>query len=763
MCQKAKVFLSSTQYLDEFKIERDLLPILFNKEPLKVLFDLWEIEGQAAPIPVHSQFISNIDSSNVFIILIDSIIRTAVIEEYERAKSKLLPIYAFIRQNDARSSEANDFIERIRINGSTTCNYSDFKDLVGKLEGSLLGYYHSIVTGVVTNSKEKERYNVEDRTLKIALGMLNRKSIVLSKDKILKILISEKLRDKELTKDEIKKNLSEFDQNKIDIVLDEMHEAHDILATPGNKYKLREDLSNDFQNEEIEVELYEKTAIEIVYSTYSLVSKYSFEVFSKIVKDAISLIIYQTTISAKNTEIEYGTLPYNSDTIKKIILDVAHQVMPSDEQLWFDILEYILMSDRPEIIYWLNTTRKSYWFLAIMGLDPELAKLYKDNLHEYKIFLDSHIVIRGIVKAGSEAQICEEIIQKGKENNIKMLLSKPIFDEIEISFQNAVKMYRNCDGDIARMSSLLDSLARRSDILDGYLLAKSKDDELEWEEYISRFYSKRDDTILSKYISNELGIDIISDCEYCEEEWGEIQELYSDLVDKRYGTFKKRKEKIGDDKGEDIRQMNLRTNEAKQLEIIYRYKQNGENDYWFVTYDSFIYRVCRDIYINNSSKPKYYPCYLKPNKWLEILDVSSKNGIVLNTFREILMSPSLHIAVNTIEGKVVNEILEKNLDQKIKDKKVLRNMFKDAVNRTIIEDIENDITRKGMEEQNEDKQMEDFIKRVLSDKMKKYEEILSSQDKELMKAKRDKVKALHKAEYFKKELTKVIKGRKTKK
>jgi hypothetical protein len=215
MYQKSKVFISSTQYQDEFKIERSLLPFLFNKDPLAALFDIWEIEEQAAPISIQSQYLSNIDTSNIFIILIDSAIRQAVVEEYERAKKDKLPVYCFIRENVLRSNEANMFIDKIRNDNNSTCNYSDFKDLALKVEGSLLGYYHTLIVGNNKSELGKAKYDIEERTLRIALGLLNRKSIGLSKVRIMRVLIAEKLRGSELTREEIGNALREYDKEQI--------------------------------------------------------------------------------------------------------------------------------------------------------------------------------------------------------------------------------------------------------------------------------------------------------------------------------------------------------------------------------------------------------------------------------------------------------------------------------------------------------------------------------------------------------------------
>lgn len=54
---KSKVFLSSTQFQDEFKTERDLLPIIFSKEPLSSIFYLYKIEDRAAGHSIDQEYI----------------------------------------------------------------------------------------------------------------------------------------------------------------------------------------------------------------------------------------------------------------------------------------------------------------------------------------------------------------------------------------------------------------------------------------------------------------------------------------------------------------------------------------------------------------------------------------------------------------------------------------------------------------------------------------------------------------------------------
>ena len=60
MEHKLKLFLSSAQFQGEFETERERLPLLFNKEPLRSSFFLWEIEDYASPIQVDDQYLNNV-------------------------------------------------------------------------------------------------------------------------------------------------------------------------------------------------------------------------------------------------------------------------------------------------------------------------------------------------------------------------------------------------------------------------------------------------------------------------------------------------------------------------------------------------------------------------------------------------------------------------------------------------------------------------------------------------------------------------------
>ena len=85
MEQKLKVFLSSAQYLDEFKTERDALPLLFEKPPLSSFCYLWKIEDLASPEKVEGYYKGNVRNSNMLLILLGENLRPAVRDEFKEA------------------------------------------------------------------------------------------------------------------------------------------------------------------------------------------------------------------------------------------------------------------------------------------------------------------------------------------------------------------------------------------------------------------------------------------------------------------------------------------------------------------------------------------------------------------------------------------------------------------------------------------------------------------------------------------------------
>jgi len=142
MRDKIRIFLSSAIHDDEFKMEREILPIIINdKEPLSSIFTLNKIEDQAAPVPVREHYLSLVRQSRIMILLLDSTAREGVKEEVEEARKNNIPIYAFIRiPKMERNLEVETYINNIR-DFVYTVDYYDTEDLVKKVEDSLLSIY----------------------------------------------------------------------------------------------------------------------------------------------------------------------------------------------------------------------------------------------------------------------------------------------------------------------------------------------------------------------------------------------------------------------------------------------------------------------------------------------------------------------------------------------------------------------------------------------------------------------------------------------
>ncbi len=756
MNYKSKVFLSSTQFGDEFKTERELIPILFKKEPLSSIFDLWKIENQASGNPIESEYIKNVGQSSLVILLIDSIIRDAVRNEIKEAKSAEIPIYSFIRDNANRSQEADLFIAEIRTFVTTT-TYTSMSDLSEKIENSLLAFYLPKINAKEENEdlQKSELFDVKERSLKIALFALNKQSSKVTIEKILPLLISERLLIKNSSIDELRNNIPVQDKSLVDQALEHMKLGLDVLEKSG-LYQLSAHKVDELRR------IADSVDIEEVGVKKKLSKHYSSQVgltetgFAENLEKCMSLIVYKTTSKVNDYFSSLGDSSYDAESLKRIVLDSIITCLGNADKLieWQQIIIEILQSMDSQIVKWLNYIHRSFWFLAAIGCDGQTNSLFRENIEDYNIYFDSHIILRGMLNSGSEAQICSDIIGRGKKLNVPMFVSDPMLSEISKAFQQADRIFYSCHGDVNRIIKLLDDLNRKHDVIDAYVLQKESNPDLTWPEFLSPYYSSTNNKTLETYLSNVLNIKPTNISDFDINEWENVESIASELLGSRAKAIARIKEQSVDPETEEERQFYLRSNEAKQLELLYKLrKENGPN-YWFVTYDRFICDTCVEIFKKSQNDPNYFPCFMKPNKWLEILLISDKESLSQTVYNEILMSPAMHHAVNSVEATVITEILKRNIDTKVREKSVLNNMFKEAVNRAAIIDVKDEISN-GDYSSKKTENLDDVIRLVLYDRMSKYDKVFKEQNSEIERAKKERQKALDKAKYYKQQVTRL--------
>jgi len=758
---KNKVFLSSTQFGDEFRIEREVLPLLFRKEPLSSIFELWKIENQSASVPIDTEYIRNIRQSALVIVLVNSIIRDAVRNEVAEANRNSIPIYVFIRENNARSAEANAFIDHLR-SFATTSNFSTIDELFTNVENSLLAYYSPKLATDEENAdlERSKQFDIKERSLKIALFTLNQQSEKVTIEKILPLLISEELLRRNATTNELRAAIPIQDKNKVDQALVHMESRLDVINNAG-VFSLPAHRIDELRRVSDLVDSEETRAKSKIASLYaSLVAKPAGD-FLQVLEKCISLIVYKTTSKVNDYSSALGGTAYDAEYLKKIILDsiIVSIGETSNLSVWQKILIEIFETRDPEIVKWLNCIHKSFWFLAAIGCDGQTNSLFRENIEEYNIFFDSHVVLRGMLKAGSQADICSDILARGKKLKVPMFLSEPFFAEVSKAFEQANIFFTNCGGDLNRVIKLLETIERKHDVVDAFIAEKSENPDLEWQEFLSQYYSPQTPQVLETYLRNMLSIGVHRNEEFEVDEWKEIENIIHDLMQRRSKPIERIIKQSIDPQSEEERQFHLRTNEAKQLEVLFKLRAENGPNYWFVTYDRFIYDTCLGIYKTSNSNPKYFPCFIKPNKWLEILTISDKEDLRENVYSEILMSPAMHHAVNNFEASVITEILRRNIDTKVTDKSVLNSMFRDAVNKAATADINGEIIS-AKDPNQKINSLDDIIRSVLNDRLEKYDKVFRAQNSEIERVKKEKEKAENRARYYRQQVTRLTRKKK---
>lgn len=152
MGDRLKVFLSSSQFNDELKTERDELKNFFSSDKLCSLYDLWLIENQASPFGPKEQYSYHVEDSDFLILLLGKHFRTPVENEFNISISNNIPVFTFIRHESDREPKMNIFIKRVRDSGKWSCDFIDISDLRKKVLISLTQYLTQAVKFLRKNS-----------------------------------------------------------------------------------------------------------------------------------------------------------------------------------------------------------------------------------------------------------------------------------------------------------------------------------------------------------------------------------------------------------------------------------------------------------------------------------------------------------------------------------------------------------------------------------------------------------------------------------
>lgn len=771
MDPKLKAFLSSAQYQDEFVVERDLLELLFNKEPLYSSFCLWKIENQASPLEIDDHYLSHVKNSDLLIILLGKVLRDAVKSEFETALSNNIPIFAFIRECRDRSQNMQIFINKNIFKEVSACNYSNSKELPHLVEESLLQYYyhqspsHTKYHVPISDQETKEEIRSEEKSLRLLVGIISTEYADITRDKIFEALIYESLmiNDKPKSIKELHSYIQKITKSEKEQIKDDFLGTLNYLATnkyihaqPDDKFQISKEKRDELLNIYNRVD---KSEIKIFKTLYGIDPHISnlvnYDDFRLILQHSISQIIYNISFSLAEVEF-YGDkipVPYDSEEINRIVGKSLSTIseLPGGISTWQPIIVDILKSKNKDIINWFNRLRKSYWLLATLGCEPYTIDYKFEHITKYVIYFDSHIIIRAMVEAGGGSELCCRIIELSKSLGIDVRLSYPLFQEVKSAFSSANSVYWSSDQDITRALSIHKNLNRKTDIFEGFINARSQSKLLKWEEFINKYYSPIDDSKIKNYIENELGVEVKPEYEFDTEKLGRIEEITEFLLQQR---------KVGYHDGFTYReyiswekQFRLRTNEARQMSIIYelRSSEKDNKQYWFVTFDNFVYEVSVEL-LKSGGAFYGFPCYMKPARWLEILVNASPKYINVNTFREIMISPAMNYVADFVESEVISQMLKSRVDQNIQNINTLRYMFADIVNRPAIQDAYNELMKSsGSTALKASVKVKDEVIIALGEELDGLKKALKEKDEIITQKTEDLSKTKGREQYYKKQ------------
>lgn len=783
MIRKKIVFLSSAQYENEFIEERSALPFFFQNQPICSFFELWRVEDYASPdeIGEHCEHIAA--KADILIMLLGKDIRPAVRREYEAASKNNRDIFVFIKKGCAATSELTTFINSLYSRHSVV-EYAGVKELTRKIEDSFFGHY---LRGPQQIDKESPYVKLlplgdrRERGLRLLVGILSTDVAAATEAKVYESLVEEALLDGGEGKNEdtvlgsVARCLdvqSDIIKSRVENAIRALKAAGVIQLTPDNRFILEQNARQRNNKLRANADSKEESLLKGWYDKRSPeIEAVGFLTYKKILLGAISAVIHESAVVMSEIPLHGDKSPfaYDAETLNQYVAQalLTGENLPGRISTWQNIVIDILLSEDSEAVGWFNLLRKGYWILATAGRDPDAINCAAEHLKSYCIYFDSHLVIRAMIGAGGEFQMCNNILRLSSKLGVESRLSQVMYSEVETAFAGANKAFFAVRGDISRAIDFFKTINRKTDIFDGFLYAKAKNPAITWESFMSQFYSIRDPRVLGDYITNELGVTVCSKQDFSEEQLGRIEELVELLMQERripampldsIDKHHRRKWEA---------QYLLRTNEARQMAIVYEKRQIPDRkgiQYWFVSFDTFVYEVSAELATTGDGLYSF-PCYMKPGRWLDILVNASPAPLNINTFREILLSPAVKHAADYIESEVIVQMLQARVDKEIRHLETLEHMFDDIVNRQAVKDAFEEVqqAKRGPKAFKAVERAKDTIISALSDEVSALRKEIEGKEKTAEEAVKKADKEHKRAKYYKAELRRQIKGKKKKK
>lgn len=136
---KIKVFLSSAM-TGELYAEREAVRTLFDFNEFFIqMFDLRIIENNASPDNIKEAYEHLVNKSDIFILLLNEELRKAVFNEYNIATRNQLNVFCYIKENQKRTEELEQFIQDFPYNKHTCKRFYCPQDLVKFIKEDISG------------------------------------------------------------------------------------------------------------------------------------------------------------------------------------------------------------------------------------------------------------------------------------------------------------------------------------------------------------------------------------------------------------------------------------------------------------------------------------------------------------------------------------------------------------------------------------------------------------------------------------------------
>lgn len=260
---------------------------------------------------------------------------------------------------------------------------------------------------------------------------------------------------------------------------------------------------------------------------------------------------------------------------------------PEEKRVATELLTLILESPADAEIAYLYRLLSSAFLLSSVRLEPTAAKLLKEAISRYELYLDSNIILRLVIKEHKNHSWIKSIIDSSRQAGVTLVTLEDILKEVLAHKKIAHEISREYGGDIEKLTSYVEGIGERANCFAHGYVNFVKVKHLPMRDYLLGYTDQRIQEMLDKFGINVVPAHLSP----------ALRKFYPSVLSAISEEWEKKQHPVGHVPQLRISRAEvLNETEATQFLHIYskrrqRVERGNTDDVWFLSFETVFERV----------------------------------------------------------------------------------------------------------------------------------------------------------------------------